>query len=49
MFSRMKHVKNKNRSSITDGHLEQRMRLATTSLEADIDFLVRQKESLVAH
>ena len=49
MFSRMKHVKNKNRSSITDGHSEQRMRLATTSLEADIDFLVRQKESLVAH
>ena len=29
------NVKNKNRSSITDDHLEQRMLLATTSLEAD--------------
>ena len=41
MFSRMKHLKNKNKSSITDGHLEQCMHLATTSLEADVDFLVR--------
>ena len=48
MFSRMKHVKNKIRS-ITDGHLEQCMRLATTSLDLEIDFLVRKKQSQVAH
>ena len=45
MFSRMKHVKNKIRSSITDGHLEQCMRLATTSLDPEI----REKQSQVAH
>ena len=38
------NVKNKNRSSITDNHLEQRMPLTTTSLEADVNFLVRQKQ-----
>ena len=40
MFSRIERVKNKIRSSITDGHLEQCMRLATTSLDPEIDFLV---------
>jgi len=49
MFSRMKHVKNKIRSSITDGHLEQCMQLATASLEADIYFLVREKQNQVAY
>ena len=43
MFSRMKHIKSKNRCSISDGHLEHCLRLATTSLEADIDFLVREE------
>ena len=49
MFSRMKHVKNRIRSSITDSHLEQCMCLATTSLDPEIDFLVREKQSQVAH
>ena len=49
MFSQMKHVKNKIRSSITDGHLEQCMRLATTSLDPEINFLIREKQSQVAH
>ena len=49
IFSRIKHVKNKIRSSITDGHLEPCMRLATTSLDPEIDFLVREKQSQVAH
>ena len=39
------NVKNINRS-FTDDHLKQHMRLATTSLEADIDFLVQQKQKL---
>ena len=49
MFSRMKHIQSKNRSSIFNGHLEHCLRLAPTSLEADIDFLVREKQSQVAH
>ena len=49
MFSRMKHVKSKIRSSITDGHLEQCMRLATTSLQPDIHLLVQEKQNQVAH
>ena len=48
MFSQMKHIKSKNRS-ISDDHLEHCLRLATTSLEADIYFLVREKQSQVAH
>ena len=48
MFSRMKHVKNKNKF-ITDGDLEQHIRLTTIPLEADIDFLAWQKRSQVAH
>ena len=46
MFSRMKHVKNKIKSSITDGHLEQCM---ITLLDPEIDSLVREKQSQVAH
>ena len=38
MLSRIKHIKNKNRSSIYDGLLEHCLRLATTSLAADNDF-----------
>ena len=49
MVSRMKHVKSKIRSSVTGGHLEQCMRSATTSLDPDIDFLVREKPSQMAH
>jgi len=45
----MKHVKNKIRTSIADCHLEQCKCLATTSLEPDIDFPVREKQSQVAH
>ena len=39
MFSRIKHMKSKNRS-ISDSHLEHFLRLATTSLAADTDLLV---------
>ena len=45
----MKHVKSKNRSSITNGHLEQCISLVAVSLEGDIDFLCSEKQSQVAH
>ena len=48
IFSRMKHIKSKNRS-IFDGHLHHCLRLAITSLETDIDFLVGEKRCQVAH
>ena len=44
MFSQMKHKKSKNKSSISDGHLEQCLRLASTYLEADIYFLARKNK-----
>jgi len=49
MFSRMKQVKNKIRSSITDGQLEQCQRLATRSSKPHTDFLDRENESQVPH
>jgi len=45
----MKEPKSKVRSSITDGHLEQCLRLETTCIEADIDYLVREKQWQSAH
>lgn len=49
LFSRMKQTKSNIRSSITDGHLEQCLRLATTSIEPNIDYLVGQKQWQSAH
>ena len=43
LFSRMKHTKNKNRTKITDKHLENALRIATSSVDSDIDLLVQQK------
>ena len=40
---RITQTKSKVRCSITGGHLEQCFRLATTSVEDDIDCLVREK------
>ena len=42
MFSRMKHIKSKNICSISDGHLEHCLRLATSSLEPDNSFFVNK-------
>ena len=49
MFSRMKHTKSTIRSTITDSHLEQCLRLATTDIEADIDLLVKSKQHHHSH
>ena len=43
LFSRMKNTKSKNRSTISDKHLESCLRIATTSIDPDIDLLLSQK------
>ena len=45
LFSRMKFTKNKNRTKITDVHLEDSLRLSTTSIEPNIDALVSLKQN----
>lgn len=49
LFSRMKHTKNKNRTRISDDHLENSLRIATTSIEPNIRALVSKKQSQVSH
>jgi len=40
LFSRMKNTKSKNRSTISDKHLESCLRISTTSIDPDIDSLL---------
>ena len=42
-------LKSANRSCITDGHLEQSLRLATTLIEADIYRLARDQQPQSSH
>ena len=49
LFSRMKHRKSKNRTKITDKHLENSLRILTSSIEPDIDLLVQQKQIHPSH
>ena len=44
LFSRMKHTKSKNRSKISDEHLENSLRIATTSIEPNIDGIVSKQK-----
>lgn len=48
-FSRMKHTKNKYRTTITDEHLTQQLRLASSATQPDIDRIVREKQCQVSH
>ncbi|XP_067950419.1 general transcription factor II-I repeat domain-containing protein 2A-like [Watersipora subatra] len=48
-FSRMKHTKNKYRTTITDEHLTQKLRLASSATQPDIDRIVREKQCQVSH
>uniref|UniRef100_A0A2S2QNF6 General transcription factor II-I repeat domain-containing protein 2A n=1 Tax=Sipha flava TaxID=143950 RepID=A0A2S2QNF6_9HEMI len=47
LFSRMKNTKSKNRSTISDKHLESCIRIATTSIDPDITSLISQKKQLL--
>ena len=46
LFSRMKHIKNKIRTKISDERLENLPRIATTSTTPGIDVLVSQMSSI---
>ncbi|GFW17892.1 general transcription factor II-I repeat domain-containing protein 2A [Trichonephila clavipes] len=54
LFSRMKHAKKqtttkKERTKITEKHLENALRIAASSIEPDIDLLVQQKQINPSH
>ncbi|GFU89736.1 general transcription factor II-I repeat domain-containing protein 2A [Trichonephila clavipes] len=49
LFSRMKLTKNKNKAKLTDKHLENALRFATSSTEPDIDLLIQQKQIHPSH
>lgn len=49
LFSRMKHTKSSIRSKISHDHLENSLRIATTSIKPDIDSLVSEKECQISH
>ena len=48
VFSRMKHTKSLERSQLSDSHLEDSLRVATTTFEPDIMNLVRSKKCQVS-
>ena len=48
-FSCMKQTKNPTRSKLTDEHLHQTLRLATTRLQPDIELLTSQKQAHSSH
>uniref|UniRef100_A0A9J8AS26 SPIN-DOC-like zinc-finger domain-containing protein n=1 Tax=Cyprinus carpio carpio TaxID=630221 RepID=A0A9J8AS26_CYPCA len=48
-FSCMKQTKNPTRNRLTDKHLHQTLRLATTSLRPDIELLTSQKQAHSSH
>lgn len=48
-FSRMKCIKSKERSRLTDDHLHYLLRAATTKFEPDIKKLALQKQTQVSH
>ena len=49
LFSRMKNIKTKSRSLLTDGHLSGILCIATSSVRADIDYLCKQKQCQISH
>ena len=49
VFSRMKYTKSSERSQLSDSHLEDSLRVATTTFEPDIMKLARSKQCQVSH
>lgn len=49
LFSSMKFTKNKYHSRLTDGHLEECLRLSASEIRPDIDNIVRKKQCQVSH
>jgi len=48
-FSQMKNVKNDRRQRLTDKHLADILRVATSTIEVDIDSIVTSKETQTSH
>ena len=49
LFSTMKLIKNDHRSRLSDARLESCVRVATSSIPADIDQLVSKKQCQISH
>jgi len=49
LFSRMKHTKTKPRSLLTDEQLVASLRIATSTVGADVDYLCKQKQCQISH
>ena len=49
LFSKMKHTKSRLRSRMTDQHLEDNLRLPTSSIEPNIENLSKGMQHQVAH
>ena len=49
LFSRMKDVKTKARSLLSDEHLTGILRIGTTNVDADINSLCKQKQCQISH
>ena len=49
LFSRMKYTQSKTRSRLTDHHLQNNLRVATSSISPNIDTLVKKAQSQISH
>jgi len=49
LFSRMKNTKSKSRSLLSDEHLVGSLRIATSTVAADVDYLCKQKQCQISH
>uniref|UniRef100_A0A0L8I3H1 Uncharacterized protein n=1 Tax=Octopus bimaculoides TaxID=37653 RepID=A0A0L8I3H1_OCTBM len=49
LFSKMKSTKSKARSRITDNHLENNLRVATSSISSNIEMLVKKHQLQISH
>lgn len=49
LFSRMKNIKTKSRSVLTDRHLSAIVHIATSTVRANIDYLCKQNQCHISH
>ncbi|XP_065642483.1 general transcription factor II-I repeat domain-containing protein 2A-like [Hydra vulgaris] len=49
LFSKMKHVKTEQRNRLTDEHLTNTLRIASSNIKVDIDHFCKKKQCQVSH
>jgi len=49
LFSKMTNIKTKSRSVLTNGHLTGLLRISTSTVDADIDYMCKQKQCQLSH